>query len=117
MMNYSLGILESLNKIFAGVLVGAVKEDNPNFTDIIKAAKGNINRFIGRFPSNIFQDEYAIFYEIISTLNAPIFDINQLNSIIENNRDLILNSPRVSLSSMLSTQIDSQVTDEENVVQ
>lgn len=115
MMNYSLGILESLNKIFAGVLVGAVKEDNPNFTDIIKAAKGNINRFIGRFPSNIFQDEYAIFYEIISTLNAPIFDINQLNSIIENNRDLILNSPRVSLSSMLSTQIDSQVTDDEKV--
>ena len=115
MLNYTIGIQESLNKIFAGVLVGAIERNNPNFQAIISVAKLNRNRFIANFPSNIFQDEFAIFYEIIVKLNAKVFTINELQSIIDNNRELILDSPYVNISNLISTQNGTQSTDDEKI--
>lgn len=115
MLNYTLGIQESVNKIFAGVLVGAIERSNPNFQNIVLAAKSNRNRFIANFPSNVFQDEFAIFYDIIVKLNAKVFTINELEAIVDNNRDLILNSPYVDISKMGSTQSGTQATDDEKL--
>ncbi len=115
MLNYTLGIEESINKIFAGVLVGALEKSNPNFSAKITAVKANRNRFIANFPSNIFQDEFAIFYEIFVKLNAKVFTLNELDSIVDNNRDLILDSPYVDISKLSSTQNGTQSTDDEKI--
>lgn len=115
MLKYTLGIQESVNKIFAGVLVGALEKNNVNFQNIVLAAKSNRNRFIANFPSNVFQDEFAIFYDIIVKLNAKVFTINELEAIIDNNRDLILDSPYVDISKMASTQSGTQATDDEKL--
>lgn len=113
MSNYSLGILECLEHIFAGVLVGCVRSDNVMLKDIIKSAKINLARFHGFFPSNIFQDEYAIFYEILVTANAKTFSKNQLRDIIDNNRDLVLDSPRVDISKFSKILDGRQATDDD----
>lgn len=115
MLNYTLGITESVNKIFAGVLIGAINRDNESFNNIIMAAKVNRNKFIAYFPSNIFQDEFAIFYDIIVKLNAKVFTINELEAVVDNNRDLILDSPYVDLSKMATTQSGTQSTDDEKI--
>lgn len=115
MLNYTLGIQESINQIFGGVLTGALERVNPQAEEIIRATKVNRNRFIANFPSNIFQDEYAIFYEIIVKIGAKTFTLDQLDSIIDNNRELILDSPYVDISKMANTQNNTQATDDEKV--
>lgn len=115
MLNYTLGIQESVNKIFAGVLVGAIERSNPDFQAIVLAAKSNRNRFIANFPSNVFQDEFAIFYDIIVKLNAKVFTVNELEAVIDNNRDLILDSPYVDVSKLASTQNGTQATEDEKL--
>lgn len=115
MFVYTVGIQESVNKIFGGILVGALRKDNENYLDIIRATKVNRNKFIGTFPSNIFQNEYAIFYDIIVGFNAKVFTLNELDAIIFNNRDIILNSPLVDLSSVSFTGDMKQTTDDEKI--
>lgn len=115
MLNYSIGIEETLKKIFAGVIVGALKRENPDFVAIIAATKANRNKFKGNFPSNVFQNEYAIFYEIIVSLNAKQFSPNELDAIIDNNRDLILDSPYIDLTKLSKTQNNTQSSDDEKI--
>lgn len=115
MLNYTLGIVESVDKIFAGVLIGALRKDTPNPEEIIKATKANRNRFIANFPSNIFQNEYSIFYSILIDMNAKNFSVDQLNSILDNNRDLILDSPYVDTTKFSQTQNGTKATDDEVV--
>lgn len=100
MFNYSLGTADSLKKIFGAILIGQVKRTNPQALDIVRISQEVKPRFLGTFPSNIFQDEYAIFYEIYARMGIQEFSSTQLESIIENNRDLILDSPYVSLESL-----------------
>lgn len=114
-MNYTLGIQESLKKIFAGVLVGAVDDNNPKFFDIIKTGKSNYSRFAANFPSNIFQDEYAIFYSIVVGKNVKVFSVEELKAIIDNNRDLVLDSPFVDLNSLTRLQNGNQLTDDDKI--
>lgn len=97
-MNYTSGVLESLNKIFGGVLFGAITKDNIMVGEIVKTGKINLNRFIGNFPSNIFQDEYAVFYDILKTSGMRFFSVAQLDEILDRNRDLVLDSPYIDLS-------------------
>ena len=113
-MNYPFGIIESLDTIFGGVLVGAV-EDGPMFNEIIKTGRINYSRFTANFPSNIFQDKYAIFYSILVSKNIKVFNIEQLKTIIDNNRDLILDSPYVNLDSMERVQNGNAAGDDEKI--
>ena len=114
-MDYTIGITESLKKIFGGVLVGALDESNPNFMEIITNAKVNYARFTANFPSNIFQDEFAVFYEILMTQRVTVFDNSQLCAVIENNRDLILDSPYVDLAKLTRLENGNQLTDDEKI--
>ena len=82
-MVYTLGIEESLMKIFAGVLVGGISDNNPKFNEIALATRTNYSRFISNFPSNIFQDEYAIFYSILAGKHIKLFSVEELKSIID----------------------------------
>lgn len=115
MMNYDAGCYASLDRIFGGVLVGAIKKDHPKYTEIMDATKVNQARFIDYFPSNIFQDEYAIFYEAMITLSAKVFDLDQLNTLLDNNKDLILDSPFVNIDRYSTTQNDTSATDDEKL--
>ena len=116
MFNYSLGVEDSLKKIFAAILVGQVKKDNPKLMDIIQTAKECKGKFLATFPSNIFQDEYAIFYEIYARFGYTIFNKDQLRSIIENNRNIILQSPYVNLSKLTRIGDNNlQATDDEKI--
>ena len=114
-MNYTLGISESIKKIFAGVLVGELEQSNPKFLDIVNAAKVNLARFTANFPSNVFEDEYAVFYDILVVQNIKIFGAEQLNSIIDNNRDLVLDSPFIDLTKLSRVEGNIQTTDDEKV--
>ena len=114
-MDYTIGISESIKKIFAGVLVGAVEETNPKYLDIIKTGQINLSRFTANFPSNVFQDEYAIFYEILTSQNVKVFSIEQLRSIIDNNRDLILDSPYVDLAKLARIENGNQLTADDKI--
>ena len=116
MFNYSLGVEDSLRKIFGAILVGQVRKDNPKLMDIIQTAKECKGKFLATFPSNIFQDEYAIFYEIYSRFGYTIFNKDQLHTIVENNRSVVLDSPYINLDK-LSRIGDSnqQATDDEKM--
>lgn len=116
MFNYSLGVEDSLRKMFGAILIGQVRKDNPKLMDIIQTAKECKGKFLATFPSNIFQDEYAIFYEIYARFGYAVFNKDQLNSIIENNRDLVLDSPYISLEKLARIgDNDMQATDDEKI--
>lgn len=112
-MNYTVGMLESVKTIFAGILVGALRADNANKQLIIKSSRMNFSRFQGYFTRNIFKDEYAVFYEIVVTANMRHISLAQLDSVIDNNRDLILDSPYVDISGYRSLSDGRPVSDDE----
>ena len=67
------------------------------------------------FPSNIFQDEYAVFYSILVGKRIKLFSIEELKSIIDNNRDLILDSPYINLNALARLQNGNQLTDDDKI--
>lgn len=100
-----IGIKQSIDDIFAGVILGGIDRKNNEYNQLlnfkIQTAKECRPKFIGRFQSNIFNNEYAIFYEIISTFNVKTFTSEQIDVIIDNNKDLILDSPYVQKSDFI----------------
>lgn len=94
-----LGIQQALDTIFSAVLVGGIDRNNAAnkqlLIDKVQVAKVCRARLISTFQFNIFCDAYAIFYAILVDLKVNTFSVEQLESIIENNRGLILNSPYV----------------------
>jgi hypothetical protein len=95
-----LGIEQSLKAIFSAVMVGSIDKNNPNNSkllgDKLSIVKVCRARFAANFPFNIFPNNYAVFYEIMMTAQVNTFTSEQLKSIIDNNRDLILNSPYIN---------------------
>ncbi|MBR1455160.1 MAG: hypothetical protein IJ593_11065 [Lachnospiraceae bacterium] len=114
-MDYTVGISDSLEKIFAGITIGELDTNNPLASDIVKAAKENYARMQANFPSNIFQDEYAILYDIMVGHKQPVTNANQISAIIDNNRDLVLDSPFVDLSRVSQLRNGNATTDDEKV--
>lgn len=113
-MNYGDGIKQSLDKIFAGVLVGGLDKNNPLALEKVNNYKVSLPRFLTTFPSNIFKDEYAFFYEMIHTLKIKYFNQIQMEEVIDRNTHLILDSPYIDLSKW-AVAIDKPLTDEERV--
>ena len=114
-MDYTIGVSQSIRQIFAGALVGAVEESNPKYLDIIKDGAVNYARLKANFPTNIFQDEYAVFYDVLVTENIKVFSVAQLQAIIDNNRDLILDSPFVDLSKYNRLENGNTTDDDEKI--
>lgn len=114
-MDYTIGVSQSIRQIFAGALVGAVEESNPKYLDIIKDGAINYARLKANFPTNIFQDEYAVFYDVLVTENIKVFSVAQLQAIIDNNRDLILDSPFVDLSKYNRLENGNTTDDDEKI--
>ena len=114
-MQISLGTEESLRRIFGAVLVGALKKSTPNRDLILAVARDARTRFTSFFPSNIFENEYAIFYSLLFTNRLHVFSLAQLEEVVNNNRDMILNSDKVELRYDTVANSDSPTTDDEKI--
>lgn len=117
LLNTPINIISSLDSIFAAILVGGIDRKDPTkealLHDKIDVAKMARARFIADFQFNIFNNNYAIFYEIIVTLNIKSFQKEQLQSILENNRDLILDSPYIDKNKYSMTEDGNMANDDD----
>lgn len=116
-VNITLGIKQCLDQIFSALLVGGIDRNRPENLDLlhnkVMTAKVCLSRFISDFPYNIFYNNYAVFYEILVTLNTKTFTADQLRSIIETNRDLILDSPYINTRQYASTSSGNIANDDD----
>lgn len=113
-VNITLGIEQSLNTIFSAVLLGGIDKDNTALKEKKSlVSKICLSRFIADFPFNIFYNSYAIFYEILVTIDAKVFTAEQLQSIIETNRDLILDSPYIDKARYSNTESGNIASDDD----
>lgn len=118
-VNVPIGIIASLDNIFSAVLVGGIDGSIPNAEKVAKQkaliAKTCLSKFKANFPFNIFHNSYAIFYEIIVTLQVKTFSCEQLREIIENNRDLILDSPYINTTEFSQTS-DGNIASDDDII-
>ena len=116
-INITPGIELSVRNIFGALLLGGIDRTDPANADLIKnkvmIAKSCRPRFAADFPFNIFYNNYAIFYEIMITLQVNSFTVNQLESIVETNRDLILDSPYIDKKRYAATDNGNIASDDD----
>lgn len=116
-MEYSLGIQESLETIFSAVIVGGIDRKN---LDLLKSKKEvyktSMPKFIAKFTSNVFKDEYAFLYEMITTLKTRVFTQNQLETVLYQNEDLVLDSPYIDTDKWSRT-IDGRITTDDEKIE
>lgn len=119
-INIPLGIENSLRNIFGAILVGGIDRKDPANAELITQkvtiAKACRPRFSADFPFNIFYNNYAIFYEILITLQVNSFTIDQLESIVETNRDLILDSPYIDKKRYSMTESGNIASDDDIIM-
>lgn len=111
----SVGMVETLNKIFAAILIGGLDKDNEKLEAKVNNFKVCSSRFAAYFPFNIFQNEYAFLYEILMTAKIKVYTENQLSDLVETHRDLILDSPYINLDKLSITVDDRNTTEDEKV--
>lgn len=115
-LEYNFDVQESLDMIFAGILVGGIDTSD---TDLVarkrEVIKANIPRFDSTFTNNIFFEEYALIYDVAKKVKSPVFTVNQVNTIIDNNTDLVLDSPFIDINKYNFSVADTVVSDEEKV--
>lgn len=118
-MQIPLGIQSSLDNIFAAIITGGLnkesEEDIKIYNEKLKVNKVCLPRFIANFPYNIFRDNNAIFYDIIVNMQVKSFTKDQLISVINNNRDLILDSPYINKANYTVT-VDGNIASDDDVV-
>lgn len=116
-VNIPYGINASLDDIFGAILIAGIDRNNPENFELYerkqKIAKICLSRFEGNFLMNVFNNSYAIFYEIIMTLRVKEFTAEQMFTLVDNNRDLIVDSPYISRSRYKETQSGNVITDDD----
>lgn len=117
LLNTPINIVSSLDSIFGAILYGGIDKTDPKYSRLyqtkVEVAKVTRGKFISTFQFNVFNDKYAIFYEIIATLNIKVFDLVQLESILENNKDLILDSPYINRDKYAMTDNNTMANDDD----
>lgn len=96
-----INVQPNLDMIFGAVLVGGidrrVESNIPLLSSKIAVSKVAYNMFKARFQYNVFNGAYAVFWEIMCTRRVSALDKNQLELILENNRNKLLNSEYIDL--------------------
>lgn len=119
-----LGIEQSLDTIFAALTLGGINKTSKENMDVYnyniglyarkqQVYRNCLQRFKGRFPFNVFYNTYALFYEIIMNLKINEFTLDQLDTVVETNRDLIVDSPYIDRSKYKETGSGTLITDED----
>lgn len=126
-MVYDIGAEQSLESIFAGILIGGINR-NPtglsasemeDYKEMLRV-KGktyyrNLGVFLREFPYNCFQDSYAFLYEVVKTVGVKNFSVTQLESLVDSHRDLVLDSPYIDLAKYSVTATGGASRDDEIV--
>lgn len=96
---YVDGLAESVDNIFAAILVGGIDRTNVELLrqkhEVFKQAQA---KFKSMYSQNVFTNEYAFFHSVLTSLKIPVFSWAQLDVIINNSADDILTSERIDLS-------------------
>ena len=115
-MDINEGISESLDNIFAAVIVGGIDTNNMDLIQMKKTVyQYSVNKFLATYSDNIFEGCYSFLYTVLSTLKVKLFTKNQLESLVDQNADNILKSPTIDLSEYSVTTTGGAVGDEEKI--
>lgn len=113
--SYLDGLAESVDNIFAAVIVGGIDRSNAELLrqkhEVFKQAQA---KFKSMYVQNVFTNEYAFFHSVLTSLKIPVFSWAQLDIIINNSADDILTSERIDLSNF-ATFNGVASTDEEKL--
>ena len=92
-----IGIRQSVDTIFASIMTGGIDTSKPKNLELlsskIQVKKYAVPKFETRFEYNIFNNTYAAFYSIIKASGITDFTMDQIETIVDNNRKEILDSP------------------------
>lgn len=95
-----LGVRQSIDTIFGGILLGGIDRNNEANKEILtsklRVRKYTAAKFLGTFQSNIFNNVFAVFYDIVIKLGTSVFSVEQIEAIIDNNRDIVLDTPFIN---------------------
>lgn len=94
---------DTLQNLFGAFIFGGMDLTSPDLATKREIARQCLSLFRGKFVHNIFEDEYAVYYEIINNRKIGIFTAAELDLILDENKDIILNSTQVDFDSILST--------------
>lgn len=94
---------DTLDSIFSAVMIGGMDVNSPDLGSKRESFKMCLPLFRGKYVYNIFNDEYAVLYEIITKMKIGVFTEKQLGVILDQNKDVILDSTVIDFDSMLST--------------
>lgn len=113
-----LGIKQSLDTIFAGVLLGGIDREKQESTELLKTKltvrKYTGAKFLGTFQNNVFNNTYAVFYDILTKVKATAFTVEQIESIIDNNRDIVLDTPFINKADFIGG--DRNVPNDDDII-
>lgn len=116
MREYSPRILEVVNKIFSAILIGELRTDNPAAKEKVASMRSNLSKFNAIFTVNAFINEYALFWDIIHNKRVVFLNESTLSNMVDNNADLILNSPYIDIQKYCAIDSANPVTDDEKVL-
>jgi hypothetical protein len=112
-MRMTQAVEEALKIIFGAVVCCDLTKDDINYKEIMNTYKICLPQFHSEFPINIFQDEYAILYSIISSKGVKYFTIEQFNEIIDRNKEIVAHSPYVDVKKYTEAANGQDATDDE----
>ncbi len=114
------GAKESLDKMFGAVMIGGLDLKDPTERELMQQKsqvfRQVIHKFLSTFRDNIFENEYAVLYSALKTLNVKSFSANQLNTILDNSHEDILGSSSINLDSYSYLDNGSAATDDEKLL-
>ena len=99
--------IQIIEKMFSGIIRRSVLNDER----LEKERMDNASKFITRFMDNVFQDEYAIIYELVATRRLTTGDWDMMEAVIHENKELILNAPQVNLAKFAADFTESDEYD------
>lgn len=114
------GIIQTLDTIFASVLAGGLDQGSPEELEIARKKLSDISFYIGnfksKFPMQVFQNNYAVFYEFIMKQNSYVFQTSSFRTALESNFDDILESPYIDMSPYNTTINNGATTRDEKFI-
>lgn len=87
--------------IFSAILIGGMEINNEN-KDKARLFLRAMPVFKQRFKQNIFMQEFALFYSMIMDSKLEYFREEALDSVIDRNKDKILNSPYIDINEFVN---------------
>lgn len=112
--DFDSGVEESVKKIFTALMTVTTDKNNNDLRERkAKAFRECIGKFRSKFPVNIFFNEYYFFYAVITSSKTPWFSLNQLQSIIKSNIEMIRTSPYIDLNKWDKTKNGANISTDE----